>query len=140
MTFEGCFLSGVTTGGGPTSPEVPAEPTDTASEDNAHFMQWDTYSTNQTWLRTRIAALAHIRQQHSALRRGTRQTLGTTGDVLAYAMSAPGDDLVVILNRGDDSETAPGVPAGSYVDLVSGAAVSTPVDVAARTGMILRAQ
>ena len=50
MTFEGCFLSGVTTGGGPMNPEVPAEPTETASEGNAHFMQWDIYSANQTWL------------------------------------------------------------------------------------------
>lgn len=108
--------------------------------DNRRFMQWDGYSSNQTWLRDQIAALAHIRAEHEALRRGTRRNLGTTGDVYTYEMSVPGDVVIVILNRGDDGENAPGVPPGTYTDLVTGETVTAPLQVPARTGLVLQAQ
>jgi glycosidase len=108
--------------------------------DNRRFMQWDGYSSNQTWLRDRIARLAHVRAEHTALRRGTRRTLGTTSDVYTYEMSTPGDILIVVLNRGDDGENAPGVPPGTYTDLVTGETVTAPLQAPPRSGLILQAQ
>ncbi len=106
--------------------------------DNRRFMQWDGYTANQTWLRDQLAALARIRNEHASLRRGTRTTLGTSGDAYTYRMSSAGDQVVVVLNRGDDAEPAPGLPAGSYRDLVSGDTVTAPLSVPARTGLVLQ--
>jgi len=105
--------------------------------DNRRFMQWDGYTDDQVWLRERIAGLAKARAAHPALRRGTRQTLGTSGDVMTYAMSGDGDQVYVVLNRGDDAEPAVGVPAGAYRDLVTGETVAAPMQVGPRTGLVL---
>ncbi len=108
--------------------------------DNRRFMQWDNYSANQTWLRDRLAALAKIRSEHASTRRGTRQTLGASGDVLVYKMTAAGDTVFVALNRSDASQSATNLPAGSYVDLVSGNPVSAPLMLQARTALVLSPQ
>jgi glycosidase len=106
--------------------------------DNRRMMQWDGYTADQTWLRDQLAALARIRADHSALRRGTRTTLGATGDVLAYRMAdGTGDEVIVALNRADTAQTAPGV-SGDYVDLlVAGGDASGTITVPARGVRIL---
>jgi glycosidase len=108
--------------------------------DNRRFMQWDGLTSNQTWLREQLAALARVRNAHVALRRGTRRTLATSHHVYTYEMSAPGDIVHVVLNRSDDAEPAVGLPSGTYRNLVTGATVSAPLSVPPRTGLILQAQ
>jgi glycosidase len=105
--------------------------------DNRRFMQWDNYTANQTFLRDQIAGLVKARNQHIALRRGTRTGLGTSTDVFVYKMSAQGDTVFVALNRGDGAQPAVGLPAGDYTDLVSGAALHAPIQLPARTGLML---
>jgi glycosidase len=108
--------------------------------DNRRFMQWDNHTAHQTWLRDRLAALAKIRHEHLALRRGTRQTIGVSYDALVYKMTAAGDTVFVALNRGDTQQGAPSLPAGNYVDLISGATVSAPLMLAPRTALVLAPQ
>ncbi len=108
--------------------------------DNRRFMQWDGYTANQTWLRDQLAALGRVRREHEALRRGTRATLGVTPDVYSYSMTSGGDTVFVVLNRGDASQPAQGLPGGSYTDLVTGATVSAPLNVGARSVLVLQAQ
>jgi glycosidase len=108
--------------------------------DNRRFMQWDGYTANQTMLRDRIAALAKLRAAHASMRTGSRQTLGVSQDVLVYKMSAPGDTVFVALNRGDSDQPAQSLPAGTYMDLVSGHTITAPLQIPARTGLVLSAQ
>jgi glycosidase len=105
--------------------------------DNRRFMQWSGLTDNQTWLRDRISKLAHARGAHAALRTGTRQTLGTSTDVYTYEMSTTGDQVFVVLNRGDSAQAAVGLPAGTYTDLLDGGTVTVPLQVPARTGLVL---
>jgi glycosidase len=109
--------------------------------DNRRPMQWDGLSPHQEALRDRIAALAKIRAEHPALRRGYRSVLGETFDALVYEMTyqndGESDRVIVALNRGDFATAAEGLPAGDYTDLISGQDVSAPVDVAGRSAMVL---
>lgn len=105
--------------------------------DNRHAMQWSNYSTAQTQLRDRIAALAKMRAQHPATRRGSRQQLGVSHDVLVYKMTDPGDTVFVALNRGDGAQQAVGLPTGDYMDAISGELVRAPVTLAPRSALVL---
>jgi glycosidase len=104
--------------------------------DNRHFMQWDEYTDNQTWLRGQIKALTHIRAAHPATRHGTRATLGTTTDTYVYSMTMPNDQIFVALNRGDATNPAVGLPAGTYTELISGQTMSTPIQMPARSAYV----
>ena len=106
--------------------------------DNRRFMQWDGLTSNQTWLRDRVAQLAKVRSEHECLRRGVRSNLGSSADVFTYSMSGGGETLYVVLNRGDDPEAMVGLPAGSYRDLVTGADYAAPGDAPPRTGLVLQ--
>jgi len=108
--------------------------------DNRRFMQWSGHTANQTALRDRIAGLAKARAQHLAMRRGTRQQLGVSNDVMVFKMTAPGDTVFVTLNRGDGAQGATGLPSGNYKDAVTGAAVTAPLQIPPRTGLVLVAQ
>jgi glycosidase len=108
--------------------------------DNRRFMQWKDYTTNQTWLRDRLAVLAKIRHDHAATRRGTRQTIGVSTDAFLYKMTSAGDTVFVALNRGDAQQPAPNLPAGNYVDLISGATVSAPLTLQPRSAVVLTPQ
>ena len=108
--------------------------------DNRRFMQWDGYTAAQTALRDRLARLGAIRRDHAALRRGSRRVLGSATHTMVYEMSAPGDTVVVALNRHDAAQPATGLPAGSYDDLVTGQQVTAPLSIPARTGMVLVAR
>jgi glycosidase len=105
--------------------------------DNRRMMQWTGHTPHQLWLRDRLATLGRVRQEHAALRRGTRATLGASGDVLVYSMTSPGETIYVALNRGDAAQPAVNLPAGDYVDLVSNAPVAAPVSVPARSAFVL---
>ena len=63
--------------------------------------------------------------------------LGGTAEVVTYEMRAPGDTVIVVLNRSDTAQAAVGVPAGSYDELVTQQAVSAPLSVPARSALIL---
>jgi glycosidase len=108
--------------------------------DNRRFMQWTGYSSDQQWLHDRIAGLAKARAQHVALRRGTRTMLNVGFDTAVYKMEASGDAVFVVLNRGDGSPAADGLPAGDYVDLVTGDAVHAPLTLAPRSALVLVAK
>ena len=108
--------------------------------DNRRFMQWTGHTAHQLALRDKIAALAKARHAHLALRRGTRTQLGVTNDVMVYKMTAPGDTVFVALNRADSAQGAQGLPAGNYTDVLTGAAVSAPLQIPARTALVLVAQ
>jgi glycosidase len=105
--------------------------------DNRRMMQWDGYTANQTWLRDRIGLLGRIRADHGALRRGDRTTLGASNDVLVYKLETAGDIVFVVLNRADSAQSAPGLPAGSYRDLLTDATVGSSMQVPPRTALVL---
>ena len=108
--------------------------------DNRRFMQWSNYSANQTMLRDRIAALTKLRAEHASMRRGTRQTIGVAHDVFVYKMSTAGDSVIVALNRGDSQQPALNLPTGTYLDLISGATVTAPIQLPPRSATILAPQ
>lgn len=108
--------------------------------DNRRFMPWSGLNNHQTWLRDQLARLIELRHQHPALRRGARTTVGVDTNVYVYRMADGAGDLYVALNRGDDQAGAPGLPAGDYTDLLSGAELTAPLDVPARSALILVAR
>jgi hypothetical protein len=59
---------------------------------------------------------------------------------MVYKMTAPGDTVFVALNRGDGAQGAVGLPAGSYKDVVTNQTVTAPLQIPARTGLVLVAQ
>jgi glycosidase len=105
--------------------------------DNRRFMQWSGLTQNQTWLHDRIARLAAIRQQHVALRSGSRQTLAVSADGYTYQMSTSGDRVIIALNRGDGTISAAGVPAGTWHELISDTMVTAPLQLQPRSALIL---
>jgi len=107
--------------------------------DNRRFMQWSGYSQDQTRPHDQIAALAKMRAAQESTRRGTRTTLAVTTDTWAYKMSSAGDTVYVALNRGDAAADS-GLPAGTYMDLLSGAQVQVPVQLQPRSALVLAAQ
>ncbi|MBK8252882.1 MAG: hypothetical protein IPK82_09460 [Polyangiaceae bacterium] len=106
--------------------------------DNRRMMQWSGYSPWQTLLLNHIKKLGKIRADHVALRRGSRQTLAVTNDTITYKMTSGAETVYVVINRADSSQSAGGLPSGSFTDVLTNAAVSGPsVNVPARSGMIL---
>ena len=105
--------------------------------DNRRFMQWSNYNSNQTGLRDHIAALAALRKTHASMRTGTRTQLGVTQDAMTYKMTSPGDEVIVVLNRGDTDQAAPGLTSGAYVNLLTHESVTFPLTVPARSSFVL---
>ena len=103
-------------------------------------MQWSNYSAGQQLLKDRVAKLGAVRSAHPSLRRGTRTTVSVTNDTLAYRMSTSGDEVIVVLNRGDGSATVSGLPAGSYVDEMDGSSHGPDVSMPPRSVRILAKQ
>ena len=109
--------------------------------DNRRQMQWSGLSAGQNLVLSHIKALTKIRADHPALRRGTRTPLSSGTDTIAYRMQYNGDDLIVVINRGDGPANVGNLPAGSFTDLLGGGAVSGPsVSVPARSSMVLVAK
>jgi glycosidase len=108
--------------------------------DNRRPMQWDGLSADQLWLKGEVEKLAAIRAAHPALRRGTRTTLGVSTDGFVYRMAGGGDEVFVALNRGDGEVAATGLPAGRYVDLLTGEPVTAPATIPPRRALVLVAE
>jgi glycosidase len=94
--------------------------------DNRRFMPWSGYNSHQTWLRDRVRKLLKIRQDHPALRRGTRARLEASDNLWVYSMTARGDVVYVAINRGDSDETARTLPSGALTELLEGGTVNGP--------------
>jgi glycosidase len=105
--------------------------------DNRRTMQWDGTSGDQDWLRGEIQALARLRAEHSALRRGVRTSLHAQGDVYLYRMMDAHEVVWVALNRGDDERAATGLPDGNFRDLRSGETVAAGSALAPRSYRVL---
>lgn len=106
--------------------------------DNRRFMQWDGYSSGQQGLRDHLARLTAIRAEHPATRRGTRTTLSSASDTIAYRVEAPGDALVVAVNRGDSPNAVDGIGDGMWRDALTDEVFTGPqVMVPARSTLIL---
>ena len=96
--------------------------------DNRRFMQWERLHANQTWLRDR-----HRRAREDARRapgdapRHAHDARRRRPTSFVYKMTTAGDTVFVALNRGDAAAAAPNLPAGNYIDLISGATVSAPL-------------
>jgi glycosidase len=106
--------------------------------DNRRTMQWANYSAGQSWLLQHIKDLGSIRAAHSALRRGSRKTLSSGPDTMAYELKDATETVYVALNRGDAAASVAGVPAGSYKDELGGAMVDGGmVSVPPRSALIL---
>lgn len=86
---------------------------------------------NQSWLRTQVESVAAARRCVPALRQGGRLPLRAGEDVYVFARDlGDGSPAVVVATRRDapstiDVSSTPGI-TGSYVDLLSGTAVSLP--------------
>jgi glycosidase len=106
--------------------------------DNRRFMQWDGYSSGQSWLLQHVKDLGALRAAHTALRRGTRKTLSSGNHTLAYEMKDSNETVFVAINRGDAAADVTGVPDGSYLDELSGDMVDGgTVNVPARSARVL---
>lgn len=107
--------------------------------DNRREMQWSGLSTDQLWLRGRVAALGTLRKDHAALRRGKRTAISATADTFVYAMSDGAETLYVAINRGDLDLPVTGLPAKALTDLYNQETVSGPtLTVRARSARVLR--
>jgi glycosidase len=94
--------------------------------DNRRAMQWAGLSPNQLFLRDRLAKLGKLRNEHPALRRGGRETLGSSADTWVYKRETDAEKLIVAINRSDAPRPATGLPSGTYEDLLSGETVTGP--------------
>jgi glycosidase len=88
----------------------------------------DALGDAQRQLRDTVRALGKARACSEALRRGTYRALAATPESLVFARALPGEQpVVVVLARTPVEELAvplPGIPAGTYIDLLSGAQTS----------------
>ena len=75
--------------------------------DNRRLMNFDPYlSANQNELRDRVRVLGKVRQDHVALRRGSRAQLWVDDDLYVYARDAGGGDMVIVaMNKGWSTRT-----------------------------------
>jgi glycosidase len=95
--------------------------------DNRRFMQWDGYTSNQTYLHDRIKQLSAIRAKHPALRRGTRSTINADNETWTYMRQTTGDTVYVVVNRSDGERSVNGLPAGNLFDEVTSTAATGPI-------------
>lgn len=106
--------------------------------DNRRDMQWSGHNQGQSALNALIRKLSKIRADHSALRRGSFQSVYAGNDTLAYKRSDGSDTVYVAVNRGDGAVNVLGLPSGALTDLLSGQGVMGPtVSVPPRSAMIL---
>jgi glycosidase len=75
-------------------------------------------------------ALIRLRKEHAALRTGAAKILiaDDARELLAYARTAGGETLLVVLNVGEKAQTAVLEGATAYRDLLGGARTYTPKD------------
>jgi len=78
---------------------------------NRACFDWDQDHWDQP-LRAWVQALARLRREHTALRRGAYQTLLADGDLFAFARCLESELVMVIVNRGIAPRTGVRVPLG----------------------------
>jgi glycosidase len=106
--------------------------------DNRRFMQWSGYSQGQSFLKSRVSALAAVRAAHPALRRGTRETVHVNNDTLVYKMQDGTDVVYVAINRSDSQQTVNGLPAGALTDEIDSSSHQGPsLAIPPRTARVL---
>lgn len=109
--------------------------------DNRRMMQWTGHTAGQQKLLAHVKKLTAIRAAHPALRRGTRTTLSSSADTLAYKMSYNADTVYVAINRSDSPKSVGGLPSGNFGDELSGGSFAGPsVTVPARSSLVLLAK
>lgn len=93
--------------------------------DNRRMMTFEGLTPAQESVRTAVGLLARARGEHPASRIGTMHRLVCEPGALAYAMTAPGDLVVAVFNRGAertftlDLSGLSGVP-GTLTDILTG--------------------
>jgi glycosidase len=97
-----------------------------ADPDNRRMMTFSGWSTDQTNLKNRIARLTKIRADHPALRRGRRDAIASNNNLWVFSMTSGADTVYVAINRGDNAETATGLPSSALTELVAGGSVMGP--------------
>ena len=108
---------------------------------NRKFMKWDGVPSNQEALRTKVKSLTTARAAHPSLRRGRRITLDAQNDVWLYRMTTTGDEVYVLINRGDGQGNTGALPPGNYTELLEGGtATGGAITVPARSARIYVAQ
>jgi glycosidase len=106
--------------------------------DNRRLMPWTAPSGVQAALLAKLQKLGALRAAHPALRRGDRLTLSSDDETWAYSMTAGADRVVVAINRSDGARAVGGVPAGAWVDRMTGEMLSGPtIMVPARSARVL---
>ena len=98
--------------------------------DNRRMMIWDEnrLSPGQKNLRKKVSQLAKLRGQLKSLGRGNRQTHFADTDTWSYGMGGCSQDIEpvhVVINKSDSDRAIP-IPAGQFVDAVSGDRVVGP--------------
>jgi glycosidase len=94
--------------------------------DNRRMMRWgDEISTAENSVREHFSKVAAVRNEHPALRYGSRRPLVAEGDRYAFVRAHLGDTVLAVWNRGEKLtefavEPGPEMPDGSYEDALSG--------------------
>ncbi len=93
--------------------------------DNRRMMEFSGLNSQQQATLTAVQKLGQWRQRHTALRRGSRQTLVDEENYWAFVMKDGDDKVLVVLNRGGESTQSlnvgqAGMADGSYTDPITG--------------------
>ncbi|MBN1242169.1 MAG: hypothetical protein JXA15_05600 [Spirochaetales bacterium] len=106
--------------------------------DNLKSMPSDVPDAPAAKLRELVVDMANLRSSHPALREGSIEVLLAEGDALSLRLWTSDETLFLVLNRGDGSEEAGGLPAGSLIDLLgSGSYTGPTLTIPPRTVRIL---
>ena len=110
--------------------------------DNRHFMQWNGYTANQTWLHDQLAGAREAARASTRPRAAARaRRSASTTDTFVYKMAGAGDTIFVALNRGDSAQPARRACPPAATPISSPATtVTTPISIPPRTGLVLIAQ
>ena len=90
------------------------------------MMRWDKSLTDEERsARGHFAKVAAVRNQHPALRYGSRRSLVAEGNRYAFVRAHLGDAVLVVWNRGElqtefSLGVSPEMPDGEYIDALSG--------------------
>jgi glycosidase len=107
--------------------------------DDRRMMPWNDNALNQHQLalRNKVRALSRIRAENPVLGRGVRTTLAVTKDTWVYKLEGcDADPITVAINRGDVANSVL-IPAGSYTDLLTDAAIVGGAQMLAPRGVLV---
>jgi glycosidase len=96
--------------------------------DNRRMMLWSGLTTSQSTLKAKVSKMLKVRAAHKALWAGSRATLDVQQDLWVYSQSTTGDTVYVALNRSDSPQSTTKLPAGTFVEQLTGTTVTGPND------------